>query len=112
MSSVARLLPIESIDAHTVGSFWTRDGRTEVDMVGVDGQGARRRVAFIGSIKWRQSRAFSGTDAAALAAQQPLVPGADARTALVAVSSSGFDVRDVPITLGPRDLLEAWVPRR
>jgi uncharacterized protein len=109
---VARLVPIDGIDAHTVGSFWTRDGQTEVDLVGVDGSGARRRVSFVGSVKWRQRRPFSGTDAAALAAQRPLVPGTDDRTALVAVSSSGFDVRDVPITLGPDQLLDAWQPRR
>jgi hypothetical protein len=27
---------------------------------------------------------------------------------LVAVSASGFDVRDIPIRLGPADLLNAW----
>lgn len=106
--SVARLLPIDAVDAHTVASYWTRDGRSEVDLVGVDGNGAKRRVSFIGSIKWRQRRPFSGADASALAAQLPFVPGVDDRTALVAVSSSGFDVRDVHITLGPAELLEAW----
>lgn len=34
--SVARLLPIDEVDAHTVAGYWTRDGRTEVDLVGVD----------------------------------------------------------------------------
>ncbi len=106
--SVARLLPIDGVDAHTVASYWTRDGRTEVDVVGVDGNGTKRRVSFIGSIKWRQRRPFSGTDASALAAQLALVPGVDHRTALLAVSSSGFDVRDVPITIGPAELLQAW----
>ena len=106
--SVARLLPIEGVDAHTVACYWTRDGRTEVDLVGIDGTGSKRRVSFIGSIKWRQHRPFSGTDASALTAQLALVPGVDDRTVLVAVSSSGFDVRDVPITLGPAELLEAW----
>jgi uncharacterized protein len=107
---VARLLPIDGVDAHTVASYWTRDGRTEVDLVGIDGNGTKRRVSFIGSIKWRQRRPFSGADASALAAQLPLVPGVDARTALLAVSSSGFDVRDVPVTLGPAELLQAWAP--
>ena len=106
--SVARLLPIDGVDAHTVASYWTRDGRTEVDLVGVVGNGSKRRVSFVGSIKWRQRRPFSGKDASALAAQLPLVPGVDARTKLVAVSSSGFDVRDIPITLGPAELLQAW----
>ena len=105
---VARLLPIDGVDAHTVASYWTRDGRSEVDLVGVDGNGTKRRVSFIGSIKWRQRRPFSGTDSYALAAQLPLVPGVDDRTVLLGVSSSGFDVRDVPITLGPVELLQAW----
>ena len=106
--SMSRLLPIDGVDAHTVASFWTRDGRTEVDLVGIEGNGSKRRVSFIGSIKWRQRRPFSGGDASALAAQLPLVPGVDDQTALVAVSSSGFDVRDVRITLGPAELLQAW----
>ena len=91
-----------------MASYWTRDGRTEVDLVGVVGNGSKRRVSFVGSIKWRQRRPFSGKDASALAAQLPLVPGVDDRTKLVAVSSSGFDVRDIPITLGPAELLQAW----
>ena len=106
--SVARLLPLHGADAHTVASYWTRDGRTEVDLVGIDGHANQRRVSFIGSIKWRQRRPFSGFDASALSAQLPFVPGVDDRTALLAVSSSGFDVRDVPITLGPTELLQAW----
>lgn len=106
--SVARLLPIDGVDAHTVAAYWTRDGRTEVDLVGIDGNGHKRRVSFIGSITWRQRRPFSGTDASALAAQLSVVPGVDARTALVAVSSSGFDARDILIALGPAELLQAW----
>ena len=106
--SVARLLPIDGVDAHTVASYWTRDGRSEVDLVGIDGDRTKRRVSFIGSIKWRQRRPFSGADASALAAQLHLVPGVDDRTVLLAVSSSGFDVRDFPITLGPAELLRAW----
>jgi uncharacterized protein len=106
--SVSRLLPIDGVDAHTVASYWTRDGRTEVDVVGINGNGSKRRVSFIGSIKWRQRRPFSGTDASALAAQLAMVPGVDDRTVLLAVSSSGFEVRGVPITLGPDELLQAW----
>jgi uncharacterized protein len=109
--SVARLLPIAGIDAHTVGSYWTRDGRTEVDIVGVDGRGAQQRVSFIGSIKWRTKRPFSGSDAAALAAQLRSVPGSDSNTAILAVSSSGFEVRDIGVALGPEALLSAWSPK-
>ena len=115
--SVARLLPLHGADAHTVASFWTRDGRTEVDLVGIDGQGSKRRVSFIGSIKWRRRRPFSGSDASALAAQLPFVPGVDDRTKLLAVSSSGFDVLDVPsggrtcvqrFTAAAEDELAGW----
>jgi uncharacterized protein len=107
-ASVERLVPMNNVDAHTIGSYWTRDGNTEVDLVGVDGTGTRRRVALVGSIKWRQQRPFDGRDASSLAAQLPLVPGTDDTTLLVAVSASGFDVRDIPIRLGPADLLNAW----
>lgn len=106
--SIARLVPIGGVDADAVGSFWTRDGSTEVDIVGVRGAAARRTVGFVGSIKWRQRRPFSGADAAALAEQRGRVPGADEATALIAVSSSGFDVRDVAIRLGPDELINAW----
>jgi uncharacterized protein len=105
---IARLLPIEDTDAHTVGKYWTRDGSTEVDVVGVNGYGKQRRVSFVGSMKWRANKPFTGTDAMALAAQRSLVPGTDDKTVLLAVSSSGFKVRDVPITLGPAELLAAW----
>jgi uncharacterized protein len=106
--SIERLVPLDKANAHTVGSYWTRSGNTEVDVVGVDGTGSRRRVAFVGSIKWRQQRPFDGRDASSLAAQLSLVPGTDDMTVLVAVSASGFDVRDIPIRLGPADLLNAW----
>lgn len=110
--SIARLLPINDTDAHTIGSYWTRDGRTELDLVGINGQGAKRWVSFVGSIKWRKSKPFSGNDASKLAAQRALVPGTSESTTLVGVSSSGFDLRDIPITLDPSDLLNAWAPNR
>jgi hypothetical protein len=46
----------------------------------------------------------------ALAARREQVPGAGEDTALVGVSSRGFD-RDVPldVRLSPQDLLDAWV---
>ncbi len=106
--SVARLMPIGDHNAHSIGSFWSRDGGTEVDIVGIAGAGKGRRVSLVGSIKWRHQRPFSGADASALASQASLVASTYASTVLVAVSCSGFDVRDIPITLGPAELLEAW----
>ncbi len=106
--SVARLVPIDGHDAQVIGGYWTRDNKVEVDLVGVDGVGKARRVSMIGSIKWRERRAFDGRDASSLAAQLPKVPGADDRTVMVGVSASGFEVRDIPIRLGPEQLLDAW----
>ncbi len=106
--SIARLVPFDDVDADTIGSYWTRDRQVEVDIVGVSGASSRRHVGFIGSIKWHQRSPFSGGDASALAAQRSFVPGADERTILIAVSSSGFDVRDIPVQLGPGAILGAW----
>jgi uncharacterized protein len=106
--SVARLVPLDGSDAHTVGSYWTRDGNVEVDLVGVEGTAKQRRVSLLGSIKWRERKPFAGRDASALASQRRMVPGTDEDTVLIAVSSSGFDVRDIPVRLGPQDLLDAW----
>lgn len=106
--AVARLLPFGDVDAHTVGAYWNRGGSTEVDVVGVSGSTKRPVVSFAGSIKWRERRPFSGRDAQELAAAAAKVPGATSDTQLIAVSASGFDVRDIAIRLGPDDLLGAW----
>ena len=99
---------VQALNAEMVGAYWTRSGSTEVDLVGVVGPAKRPRVSFVGSIKWRDRRAFDGADAANLAAHMTRVPGVDAQTKMVAVSSSGFSVRDVPVCLGPAELLAAW----
>ncbi len=106
--AVARLVPFGTVDAHAVGAYWTRSNSTEVDIVGTTGTAKRKAVSLVGSIKWRERRPFSGSDAQQLAIGAANVPGADDNTVLVAVSSSGFDVRDIAIRLGPDDLLDAW----
>ncbi|MPZ19738.1 MAG: ATPase [Luteitalea sp.] len=90
-----------------VGSYWTRTGNEEVDLVGVDRWPGARSVVFVGSIKWRDQKPFNRYDLAALAGQRSRVPGAS-ETALVVVSRSGFTVQDVAAAFGPADLVAAW----
>ena len=106
--AVSRLVPFGDVDAHTIGSYWTRSGSVEVDLVGTSGTAKRTTVSLVGSIKWRERRPFSGADAQQLAVASATVPGVSSDTILVAVSSSGFDVKDIPVRLGPNELLEAW----
>jgi hypothetical protein len=109
--SVERMLPDPERFgvARYDGGYWNRTGTVEVDLVGGDAWPAAKRVAFVGSIKWRARRRFGRTDALELAARRGDVPGADERTLLVGVSSSGFE-RNVPldVRLSPADLLGAW----
>lgn len=107
--SVRRLLPDERLGgAGYVGSFWTRTGDLQVDLVGGDRERQPRRVPFVGSVKWRERAPFDRRDTAALSAARPLVPGADDRTLLVGVSRSGFREPGLDATLEPDELLNAW----
>jgi hypothetical protein len=90
-----------------VGGYWTRTGDLEVDVVGVDRWPDARRVAVVGSIKWRERSPFNRGDLAALAAHRSKVPGAD-QAALIVVSRSGTTVQDVDATYGPAELIAAW----
>lgn len=95
--------------ARYAGAYWNRTGTIEVDLVGGEGWPVAKRVAFVGSIKWRDARRFSRADALELAARRGEVPGAGEKTLLVGVSSRGFDA-DVPLDarLAPEDLIDAW----
>lgn len=93
--------------AATVGGYWTRTGDVEVDLVGVDRLPEPRRVAFVGSVKWRERSPFNRHDLARLIVQRAAVPGG-ADTALVAVSRSGCTVEDIDAAYGPEDLMAAW----
>lgn len=92
-----------------VGGYWNRTGTVEIDLVGGDAVPVARRIGFVGSIKWRVNRPFSRADALELASHREEVPGADAGTPLVGVSSRGFD-DDVPldVRLAPEDLIAAY----
>jgi hypothetical protein len=98
-------------DARHVGAFWNRTGQIEVDLVGGDRVPAANRIAFVGSIKWREGSAerFRREDVAGLAAHRGEVPGATAETLLVGVSRSGFAPElGLDVQLGPAELLEAY----
>ena len=109
--SIFRMLPNERFgDAQYVGGYWTRKGDVEVDLVGVEEKVRPRRVAFVGSIKWRERTPFDGRDLGRIAAQRNEVPGTDEDTELIGVSREGFDRRGrgLDTALVPEDLLEAW----
>lgn len=109
-TAMERMLPDERFaDAGRVGSWWDRAGG-QIDLVGLPGQDRPKRVSFLGSIKWRERSRFDRRDLRALAEGGAAVPGADADTALVGVSRSGFDAgaERLDVRLEPDDLLQAW----
>jgi AAA+ ATPase superfamily predicted ATPase len=109
--SLERLLPdAERFGAaRYAGGYWNRTGAIEVDLVGGDAWPVAKRVAFVGSVKWRQRRPFGRADALELAARRAQVPGASEKTLLLGVSSRGFEA-NVPldVQLSPQDLVAAW----
>jgi hypothetical protein len=109
--SLERLLPDESRfgTARYAGGFWNRTGSVEVGLVGGDEWPVARRIAFVGSVKWRARRPFGRADALRLAALRAQIPGADEETRLVGVSSRGFEP-DAPLDacLAAEDLIDAW----
>lgn len=107
--ALERLLPDERFgEARYVGGYWTRKGDVEVDLVGAERVARPRRIAFVGSIKWRERGPFDGRDLSALAAHKEHVPGADGATLAVGVSRAGFSTGGLDAALGPDDLIEAW----
>lgn len=93
--------------AEHVGGWWTRTRDAELDLVGVDRWPRARRVAFVGSVTWRERAAFSPRDVEALARQRANLNGA-ADAPMIAVSRSGGRVEGLAAMLGPDDLLSAW----
>lgn len=106
--AVERRLPDERLpDAAYVGSYWTRKNDPQIDLVGADAPRAPARVAFVGSIKWRENAPFDGADLAQLERTGALVPGVGATTPLVAISRSGIDpaLRARALAITPEELL-------
>ncbi len=93
--------------AAVVGTYWTRNHRVEVDLVGGDAP-SPTRLGFVGSIKWHRDEAFSVAERRTLAEQRSAVPGgSDAR--LVIVSRTGVaEGVEADVVLGPDELLAAW----
>lgn len=80
-----------------------------MDLAGGDAWPVAKRVAFVGSVKWRQKRPFGRADALELAARRAQVPGASEKTLLVGVSSRGFEANlPLDVQLSPRNLIDAW----
>jgi hypothetical protein len=90
-----------------IGGYWTRTNDPEVDLIGADREPVAKRIAFVGSIKWRDHHPFDEHDLAALTLHRSRVPGADETTPMLAVTRSGTTVRSLT-TLGPEELLAAW----
>ena len=91
-----------------VSGWWPRSNNPEVDLVGVDRLEQPTRVAFVGSIKWRERDPFGTNDLAALERDAEFVPGVTDATPRIAVSRSGVSVSGVT-PFAPDDLLQAWV---
>lgn len=93
--------------SRAIGGYWTRSNDPEVDLIGADREPVARQIAFVGSIKWRDSQPFDERDLADLVTHRSQVPGAAESTPLVVVTRSGTRVI-TPLVLGPEDLLSAW----
>jgi uncharacterized protein len=90
-----------------VSGWWPRSNNPEVDLVGVDRLEQPTRVAFIGSIKWRERDPFDTNDLTTLQRDAKFVPGVSDATPRIAVSRSGVSVSGV-VPFKPEDLLTAW----
>lgn len=87
-------------EATSVGGWWNRAFNPEVDLVGADRAPVARQLYYAGSIKWLD-QPFDRHDTGELQRGAAEIPGFDpGRTALVAVSRSGYADRD----LGPLSL--------
>ena len=106
--ALARLLPINGIDAGVVGGYWTRTNVPEVDLIGADREPVARSITFAGSIKWLDDAPFNQGDLNELASDARRVPGVTPTTPLVAVSRTGVNATGAALTLDPATLLAAW----
>lgn len=95
-------------DVTAVGGWWPRSNAPEIDVVAAVGDPARR-VAAVGTVKWRTAP-VTRSEVAKLAADAARVPGVDDGTPLVAVCPSGVapDVDGLRAVWTAADLLPAW----
>lgn len=95
-------------DVREVGGWWPRTNTPEIDLVGADARPARR-VAFVGTTKWRTDRPVSRREIAKLVADARAVPGVTPDTPLVAVCPAGVEAgADLAASWTADDLLQAW----
>lgn len=93
-----------------VGGWWPRTNQPEIDLVGADRVPARE-IAFVGTIKWRDSQPVTAPEMAKLASDSAYVPGVTVGTPLVAVCPAGARrVSGLARVWRAKDLLEAWPP--
>lgn len=105
--AIARLLPEARFgEARYVGGYWTRTNVPEVDLVGAASE-KPERVAFVGSIKWREDAPFGDADLRHLVSVAAQVPGTDTDTLHVAVARKAVKA-DVDVALTAADLIAAW----
>jgi len=109
-AGIERMLPDGRLgETRSVGAWWTRTNRPEVDLVGADRDHKPTKAEFIGSIKWRDRAPFTRGDARELAATLDRVPLTGPHTKLVGVSRSGFAPQTgLDLQLGPEEILAAF----
>lgn len=113
-AAIELLLPDERVPGATyVGGYWTRQNDPEIDLVGADKPDPPAAVAFVGSIKWRDDRAFGWHEINELRSKAARVAGVGASVPVVGVSRAGFEAgrEALAIALEPADLLETWGER-
>ncbi|MGC5010825.1 ATP-binding protein [Streptosporangium sp. DT93] len=107
---LATMLPDDEWpDTEAVGGWWNRQNNPEIDLVGADREPVARRIHFVGSIKWLDTRPFDRRDYDDLVQGSAAVPGVTVDTPKVAVSRAGFE-SGLPLAAAwtPEDLLAAW----
>ncbi|MGH3274167.1 MAG: ATP-binding protein [Streptosporangiaceae bacterium] len=105
--ALARLLPArEIVAAPVIGGFWTRGNDVEIDIVGADREPVARRLLFLGSVKWLETRQFDAHDLVALQRHRDRVTTEP--VPLIAVSRSGAATRHLDAVFTPADLIGAW----
>jgi AAA+ ATPase superfamily predicted ATPase len=93
--------------ARYVGGYWTRDNQIEVDLTGARDANPSA-IAFIGSVKWREPRLFTASDAGELAARRADVPGAAAAKLLGVARDAFHPDAELDARVTAADLLRAW----
>jgi len=108
--ALERLLPEARLPgASYVGSYWTRTNDPEIDLIGADKRSAPANVAFVGSVKWRETAPFDSGDLEQLIRKSALVPGVGPATPLIAISRRGVErsARKLTVAFTPADLLSS-----